>query len=168
MCLCAPSYTCIGQRYDVHSGVAIFTPSELSLNNSKQDGSWCHLREHDEIRPLVHLFGGVRTSLSLFINTRTIKKKPPPIMHTRRGPPAAAPCFVAPGPSQLGKASGNLAPLLPLHRGRSRPNEIVLPSPVAGSWCNETLPCQGGRGCGSRSKERRNLPAHRCHKASCT
>ena len=68
MCLCAPSYMRIAQRYDVHSRVAIFTPSELSLNNSKQDGSWCHLREHDEIRPLVHLFGGVRTSDSLSIN----------------------------------------------------------------------------------------------------
>ena len=91
MCLCAPSYTCIGQRYDVHSGVAIFTPSELSLNDSKQDGSWCHLREHDEIRPLVHLFGGVRTSASLLINTRAFNQMAPPITRTRRGPPAAAP-----------------------------------------------------------------------------
>ena len=70
MCLYAPSCTrtYVGRWYGVHSGVASFTPSELSLNNSKQDGSWCHLREHDEIRPLVHLFGGVRTSLPLFTN----------------------------------------------------------------------------------------------------
>jgi hypothetical protein len=61
MCLYAPNDMCvhIGRRHGVHSGVAIFGRCEFSLNNSKQDGSWCHLREHDEIRPLVHLYRGV-------------------------------------------------------------------------------------------------------------
>ena len=51
MCLYASSctHTHIDCWCGVHSGVAIFTQSELSLNNSKQDGPWCHLREHDEI-----------------------------------------------------------------------------------------------------------------------
>ena len=66
--------------------------------------------------------------------------------------------FVASGPSQLGKAGfrcsrtqppgqGIRKPaLFPLHRGRSRPNEIILPSPGVGSRCNETLPCQRWKG----------------------
>ena len=79
---------------------------EFSLNNSKQDGSWCHLREHDEIKPLVHLFGGVRTSTSLNINACAFNQMAPPITHMRRGPPAAAPRCAGSAEKGRGRATG--------------------------------------------------------------
>ena len=75
--------------------------------------------------------------------------------------------FVTPGPSHLGKASGNL-PCFPCTEVGPGPMKLSCPAQVSGPGATKPCLAKGGRGCGSRSNERRNLPAHRYHKASCT